>query len=332
MMNRERFEQLAGAVDSGDASAEERAELEAALTADPLLAAEWRETRLVDAALRHAVQPRTNSPIAIPPQVLRTLDEVRRSGIETRHAEDQLRRRAAPVLVSPLPDKTARGEPTRGAEKLERSEFRPARRSAFSVGLALAACLALLLGIAAVWWPWLRPNDGSSAAAVTVLAPRGVTGVTEPVLDWEVRPGQRYDVWILPAEGNHVEAPALYTAKDVEPPVRFGALQPGPGLNERREKAAPALLPGRDYRLLVCLANASRVAGVAVPFRTAPDAIRNLPAPSLAAARQLAASGRPSDALMLLDVLPAAERTEPAAQELQRELRAQLSAMPTSER
>ena len=85
-----------------------------------------------------------------------------------------------------------------------------------------------------------------------------------------------------------------------------------------------------SYRLLVCLADAGRVAGVAVPFHTAPDATKALPPPSLEAARKLSDAGRLADALMLVTQLPSAERQRAEVQELEKDLRKRLANLSSS--
>jgi hypothetical protein len=126
----------------------------------------------------------------------------------------------------------------------------------YSVLLRLAAMLVLL---AAATWLLLPAN--SPVARVVITSPGDVISDTRPRIAWtsKDKPGQNYDVWILPAEGDHLTAPALFVAKSVTSPVRFEQLQPGLGLDT-------SLQSGVDYRVLVCLADAGRTAGVPVPF------------------------------------------------------------------
>ncbi|MFM7607212.1 MAG: SUMF1/EgtB/PvdO family nonheme iron enzyme, partial [Prosthecobacter sp.] len=75
------------------------------------------------------------------------------------------------------------------------------------------------------------------------------------------KPGQKYDVWILPGGADHLSAPALFVAKSVTSPLRFEDMQPGTGAG------LASLETGAEYQVLVCLADAGRMAGVPVPFR-----------------------------------------------------------------
>ncbi len=288
MIDRERFEQLAALAVAGEATGPEQAELDAVLEAEPALAAEFAELRDTERTLRGAVASRV-SDVQMPAQALAMLEQARREALDAREV--------ATVIPFPAAGKT-------------RHFLRP--------WLALAAGLLILAGLALLFAP-SRP----SSKEIAVLAPRGVTGFTQPRFVWEARPGQRYDVWVLPAEGNHIEAPALFIAKDVQPPLDFAALQPAPAL-AAESRPTTRLEPGTDYRLLVCLAGAGRVAGVAVPFRTVLGATKAFPPPSLATARQFVAEDRPADALMVLTQLPPAERETAEAQALEKELRARL--------
>lgn len=129
--------------------------------------------------------------------------------------------------------------------------------------LRLAAVLALLAAVT-----WLLLPTATPTARVVVTSPGDEVADTRPTIAWNSkdRPGQKYDVWILPEEGDHLSAPALFVAKGVMSPVPFGTLKPGAGQD------AAGLTPGTDYRVLVCLADAGRMAGVPVPFKvkTAP--------------------------------------------------------------
>lgn len=129
------------------------------------------------------------------------------------------------------------------------------------VWLKLAAVLGLL-GVLS----WLLVPQSTPTARITLTSPSGQTSETRPVIAWnsQDKPGQRYDVWILPAEGDHLTAPALFKAEKVTSPVTFDALKPGKGITDS------ALTAGADYRVLVCLADAGRMAGVPVPFRVKP--------------------------------------------------------------
>lgn len=180
--------------------------------------------------------------------------------------------------------------------------------------LLVWAAVLVLLALPVGWW--LMDQNKSEPALATAgpaLAPRGETGMTEPMLVWENAPGQDYNVWILPDGANQETAPALFVANDVRSPVPFSALKPGPG---HEDKNAKSLKPGTQYLALVCLSGGGRLAGVTVPFHTAPAAIGAPPSPTspettLALTRQLLNAGRASDALMVLVKLPENVRTSP---------------------
>lgn len=302
MIDRDRFAILAGAMSCGEANPVERAEFDAALCAEPTLASEWEQADIADFALRRAILPSPGDAIPLPPSSLARVESARLGELAARATNEAKTSGAANVVA-----------------------FQPGVNPERSTGnrrwFAAAAAVALLASLGTMWFSRPGPPEVQASAA---LAPRGETGVMRPILVWDARPGQRYDVWILPAEGTHMEAPALWTAKSVLPPLDFSELIPSPTLTAA-SRPTTRLEAGMDYRILVCLADAGRIAGVAVPFRTTAGAIKSLPAASLPAARQLAASGRPADALMLLTQLPTAERNRPEAQILQRELRSRLS-------
>lgn len=131
-------------------------------------------------------------------------------------------------------------------------------------GLLRLAAILVLLG--AVTWMLLPGSPGT--ARVVVTSPGDAITSTRPTIAWSSKdkPGQKYDVWILPAEGDHLTAPTLFVAKGVTSPVPFEQLQPG------KDTAAPALQPGTSYRVLICLADAGRRAGVPIPFKVKPAA------------------------------------------------------------
>jgi hypothetical protein len=132
---------------------------------------------------------------------------------------------------------------------------------------------------------------------------------------------QKYDVWILPAEGSQKDAPALFQAKGVRSPVAFSELQAIDAA-----KGAKELQPGKPYRMLVCLANLGRLAGITVPFQTTAEADGGLHVPpdaaaALAKAKRLGDEGRPGDGLMVLAAMPDPQRETPEAKALEQELR-----------
>ncbi|MEA3207976.1 MAG: hypothetical protein QOE70_1033 [Chthoniobacter sp.] len=297
MIDRERFEQLAALSAADEASPKERDELAAMVAQQPDLAGEIAEMESTDRLLRRAVQMREVEPM--PPGVLERLEQTRREALSARLAEEAKQAGGAKVAAFP--------------------PAAPRRRS-LPRWLALAAGVAAVAGLAVMF---LRPRVPSSKD-IAILGPRGETGFTQPLIVWDAKPDQRYDVWILPPEGSHLDAPALFVAKGVRPPVAFAELKPTPSLPEQ-SRPTTRLEPDTDYRLLVCFAEAGRVAGVAVPFHTAPDATKALPPPSRDAAKKLADAGRSSDALMLLSQLSPEERQRPEAVALERELRKRLS-------
>jgi hypothetical protein len=112
------------------------------------------------------------------------------------------------------------------------------------------------------------PPQAGATARVIITSPGDLVAETRPSIAWSSkdRARQRYDVWILPAEGNALEVPALFEAKDVVSPVAFGDLSAVAG--------ETSLAPGRGYRVLVCLAGAGRMAGTPIPFRVSDSALR----------------------------------------------------------
>ena len=61
------------------------------------------------------------------------------------------------------------------------------------------------------------------------------------------------------------KCPTLCKAERVTSPVVFAQkMKPGKGITDT------ALRPGTDYRVLVCLADVGRMAGVPVPFKVKP--------------------------------------------------------------
>ena len=317
MPDREHLERLAALVASGEATPAERAELDRAHATDPALAATAREIETVDAAFRLAAQTPPNPGAALPPQFRARLAEVRREALTARLTHEP------PAAV------VAQGfQPVAGARTVvpfgETFALATRRLRTLPRWLRVAACVAALIGLAL----FLLPPRSKDVAPIAVLAPRGTTAHTQPTLVWDAAPNTNYDVWVLPAEGSHLDAPALFIAKNVKPPVAFSQLQPGPTFAS--QTAAPRELEtGRDYRLLVCPVSAGRLAGTASPFHTSPNAAGPPIAPSLEKARQLASAGRVGDALMLLATLPGAERDSPAARALETDLRSKLPLPPS---
>ena len=129
--------------------------------------------------------------------------------------------------------------------------------------LRLVAVLALLVAAT-----WLLIPGSTPTAHVVITSPGDEIAHTRPVIAWNShdKPGQKYDVWILPAEGDHLTAPVLFVTMGVTSPVSFDTLKPG------KDVAETSLQPGTDYRVLVCLADAGRMAGVPVRFKVKPAA------------------------------------------------------------
>jgi hypothetical protein len=132
--------------------------------------------------------------------------------------------------------------------------------------LRLAAVLALFAAVTLLLIPTTTPT-----ARIVVTSPGDEITDTRPSIAWTSKdePGQKYDVWILPEEGDFRDAaaaPTLFKAERVTSPVDFISFKPGKGV------AATTLQPGTNYRVLVCLADAGRIAGVPIPFKvkTAP--------------------------------------------------------------
>ncbi len=148
-------------------------------------------------------------------------------------------------------------EETRGAARRRPTTFFT-RHSAL---LRLAAVLTFFAGLT-----WLIMPHGIVTAHVTITSPGDEITNTQPIIAWNSKdkPGQKYDVWILPAEGDHLTATALFVATGVTSPVAFSQMQPGKAV------ASTALQSGTDYRVLVCLADAGRNAGVPIPFKVKP--------------------------------------------------------------
>jgi len=198
-------------------------------------------------AIEEAPPPRETGDGELPPALLESLERIRREALASRAREGGEDREeeagSAPAAAAPV---------------------RPfPRRAALGWCLAAAAAVA----VAAVWLkgpPGVEEPAAPAMARVVVTSPGDRIEATRPVISWTSRdePGQRYDVWILPEDGDYLEAPALFAAESVTSPVAFDQLEPGP-----EAPADGALEPGTGYRVLVCLADAGRMSGRPVPFR-----------------------------------------------------------------
>ena len=186
---------------------------------------------------------------------------------------------------------------------------------------AIVATLIVVAGMAYLIFGPQKPDR-----TIAILAPRGETGFIQPMLIWEADAEQRYDVWLLPATGSHVDTPALFVAANVQPPLAITSLQAGPAL---LLDSPHILTPNRKYRLLVTLAGAARLTGTVSPFHTSADAGTKVYTADFTTAKQLATINRLSDAFTILRALPPTERERPEVSGLESELRTQILAPPT---
>ena len=299
MPDKERLRQLAVLVDGGEATPDERAELEAGFAADPALAAEIRELSNVDRVLREAAF----QPAPMPPAIRERLERVRRDALSARIAAEA--------------QATGQGNVTAlqsdaNAASARRNASRRKLGARFPRILAAAACVAGLLVVVSVMFFWWTPTR----SPIAVLAPVGETMHTQPTLVWDAQPGKLYNVWVISPVGPPADAPVLFKAVDKQSPLPFDQLTPTPNA------AGKELTPDQDYRVLICPAGASKAAGTAVLFHTAAGAAGPPIPGSLEKARAVAATGRVGDALMLLATAP--DRNSPEGQALETELRAKL--------
>jgi len=181
-----------------------------------------------------------SDPIVGYPELLRAIEEAR--GVE----------------APPPPESLLRNlEEERLAALRCRARSSHFRALPFGLGTGLAAALAIAFVV-------LSPSrvDPGATARVIITSPGDVISETTPEIAWtsKVPPGQRYDVWILPGEGDPLEVASLFESKHVVSPVAFDSLTP-------TSPTEATLSPSRGYRVLVCLADGGRLAGVPVPFR-----------------------------------------------------------------
>jgi hypothetical protein len=300
----------------GEATPEQRAALRAACERDPELAAEHRrllgEVRLMDAALAPA--PAASEPAPpMPGRIHRQLDAERRALIaehSERHVEAD--RRASVVVPNRLP---AADEPAPIVQR---------RRGG---RLAWVATVVILGTLAAIYFRPHPPAAPVAGRSPRLLAPTGETSRTEPLIVWENAPdpSQLYDVWVLPPEGPFEKVAAIYESKGVRSPVAFDRLAPTTSASETTR----GLQPGKNYRLLVCISKAGRIAGTAVPFSTSPTANSAAPTASdttdsIQQARHLLESSHPGDAMMVLAALPETERELPEVRALMEQIKARI--------
>jgi len=180
--------------------------------------------------------------LKVPDRVLFDLEEAREDAVRCSHFS----------VIQGGADTLKREQQTGNTLKREQRTFAFLR---FAAVLALFTCLT-----------WLLIPSAPSTARVVITSPGDEISATQPTIAWNSKdqPGQKYDVWILPAAGDHLTMPALFVGKSVTSPVSFAQLQPG------KDHAETALLANTDYRVLVCLAEAGRIAGVPIPFRVKP--------------------------------------------------------------
>lgn len=295
----------------GEATPEQQAELQRQIATDPALARQRAALQDTTARLAEAAAP-LPAPVPLPSSVLAQVEDARTRALAKATAAQARAGGAANVVAFP------------GAHSTHHvtSTANPRARQSRTAQRVLAWAAVITLLAAPVGWWLSRGPVTTLATASPALAPRGETGMTQPTLVWENAKDQDYDVWILPEGADQKDAPALFVASKVRSPLPFDALQPGPA---NPEKTA-ALKPATRYLALVCLAGGGRLAGVTVPFQTAPAAIGAPPAPSdsttaLALARQLMDAGRSSDALMVLAGLPESVRALPEVTALETQVR-----------
>jgi hypothetical protein len=299
MPDKEHLRQLAVLVDSGEATPEERNELEAGLAADPALAAEINELSRVDQRLRETAF----QPAPMHPTISGMLERTRRDALSARTAAEA-RATGSPDVVAFESD----ANPAKADAPDSVPQVRPMRKFG---RLAMAASISLLLVLGAVFFP-REPKF----PPIAVFAPTGETMHTRPTLVWDAQPDKLYNVWIISPDGPQAEAPVLFKAENKQSPLPFDQLEPTPKANGQE------LAPGQNYRVLICFEGAPRIAGTAVPFSTAAAAAGPPISGSLEKARVLAAAGRIGDAFMLLATAP--DRDSPAGRALEMELRAKL--------
>lgn len=184
--------------------------------------------------------------------------------------------------------------------------------SLFGWASALAACIAIVLFASR----FLNPSD--ELPPIVTLAPTGQIGSLAPSIIWENRENQKYDVWILPEEGDKDKVEALFATKGVRSPITFSDLKPTQPDHQLRT--------GEDYRVLICYAGKGRIGGTAFPFQISGDANSNLPSPKNPAEATLTVTDLlerdlPADALMVIEALPKDIRLLPELEELAGEAR-----------
>ncbi len=281
----------------GEASPEQKVELRRHVASDPALAQDAAAMKQMAESVADTAA--AGPAMAVPLPILQRLEETRTQALAKagRTVED-------PVIPGIILEFSARGVANKPATAIPRPADRHRQTSVVRF-VAMAATIVFVAGLLA-WWLSHPPDSiPALATASPALAPRGVTGMTQPTIVWDNAEEQEYDVWILPEGADQMTAAALFTANKVRSPLAFSTLNPGPA----NVGKAASLTPGTPYLALVCLAGKGRHAGVTVAFETAPAAVGAPPTLSdvqraAALARQLLDAGRGSDALMVLAGLP----------------------------
>ncbi len=281
-------------------TAAEQARITQALAADPLLAESyksmkadlefWNDVVVPAAGVSEGSSANDWEIPPMPDHILQRLREV----ADTSWAERQERESASKITSFPAVSSSTTSPGARSS--------RPA------VWLALAAAVAATL----VVLPRLPQRSGAPTAKVALLAPNPAvpSPFVDPIFVWESedKPGQQYDVWILPEGGDQFTSKPLYVAENVTSPLPLTAM--------KNADAAATRLPEGGYQVLICLADVGRHAGVARPFAVAADAT---PLPDLASATpgelqlqlQEMLGRSPEAALMAIATLPAERRELP---------------------
>jgi hypothetical protein len=159
--------------------------------------------------------------------------------------------------------------------------------------LAAAAALALLGGM---WW------REPPAAGPTVVVHQPGNLFTTPLLNWENKGDQLFDVWILPKGADQATTKPLFKGENLRPPLAFDQL-----IAANDNGGITHLTPGGEYALLVCLADTDRMAGTMVTFQLSPAAVEfpKSPAAAFLQVQKFLESGDQPAARSFLDQLPA---------------------------
>ena len=231
------------------------------------------------AAIRSVLKPSAvdatvdESPSEIPPAILAKLQDFQNATWE------QLHRRA------PIPIDVGRKIPQPVVTRWSKPAF---------IAVGIAALLAVL------------------GVATKLVLPSG--GTFQPTFAWEnsVDSSQKYDVWVLPAEGDPETAAPLFKVFNKRSPVKLSEMQAADGKSTSLKKDEP-------HRLLVCLATVGKFGGNAVPL-PAQNEIKVEPPTAPAVLKRLINAKRLTDAQKVLAALPASVRDEPEVLELAKQI------------